>query len=185
MDIKTAKEFISNPNHKPNFQVTSTTGETYWISRSCAICAIVVCHEKKSNKWYILANKRGEGTPDWQGYWNIPCGYVDWGETCNQACAREIWEECGIRINPESFELFGVMSDPEDSPKQNITIRHIAEVPEWTMHENLTDTNSEKDEVDSIRWIPFDEVRNYEWAFNHANLLDEIFHKLERRVFVI
>ena len=177
MGIKTAKEFI-RPEHKPNFQITATDGNQYWISRSCAVCAIVVSQD--TDGWHILVNKRGQGTPDYQGCWNIPCGYVDFGETCEQACSREIFEECGIEIETGMFELYKVMSDPNDSPKQNITIRYMANVPAEYMHRHLSDINSEENEVDGIKWISFDDVDGYEWAFNHRNLLDEIKNALER-----
>lgn len=42
---------------------------------------------------YFLANKRGTETPDFQGYWNCPCGYIDFDETEEDAVCREIMEE--------------------------------------------------------------------------------------------
>jgi len=171
MEIKTAKEFITQ-QHTSNFQVTAEDGKRYWISRSCAVCAIVLC--KSNGSWNILVNKRGQGTPDWQGFWNIPCGYVDFGETCEQACSREILEECGIEIDPGMFELYAVNSNPNDSDKQNITIRYIANVPEECMMEHLSDIYSEKDEVDGIKWISFNDIDDYEWAFNHRDILETL-----------
>lgn len=173
--IKTAEDFIGT-GHKPNFQVTGKDGNTYWISRSCAVCAAVVCADR--GQFYILVNRRGEGTPDWRGYWNIPCGYVDFGETCEQACSREILEECGLHIDPSMFKLWRVVSDPEDSPKQNITIRYIAKVPAEYMNARLTDAMSEEKEVDGIKWIPYESADEYEWAFNHRNVLDDLNREL-------
>lgn len=171
-NIKTAKDFIDNPEHQPNYQITSTDGKTYWISRSVAVLAAVVAFNEKG--WNILVNKRGDGTPDFQGMWNIPCGYVDWGETCEQAAAREIHEECGISISPDKFKLFMVESDPKRSNKQNITIRFICIVSPEMMEQHLSDINSEFHEVDDIRWINFDEADQFQWAFNHRELLDII-----------
>ena len=174
--IKTAESFIK-PVHKPNFQVSTVTGESYWISRSVAVLAIVVCQD--DNGWHILVNKRGEGCPDYNGCWNIPCGYIDWGETCEEACSREIFEECGIKIHPEMFKLFNVNSDPRDSSRQNITIRYIAnELISEYLDLELSSKNSEQNEVADIRWISFDEIDNYEWAFNHRELLDVIHNYL-------
>lgn len=171
-DIKTAKDFIGNPEHKPNFQIKSTDGKEYWISRSCSVLAAVVSRDDTG--WHILVNQRGPGCPDYQGCYNIPCGYIDWGETCQQACAREIFEECGIALNQNVFKLYSVNSDPKESSKQNITIRHIATLDPIWMTVSLSSIHSEKDEVSDIRWINFYEIDNYQWAFNHLELLKEL-----------
>jgi hypothetical protein len=51
-----------------NFQVTSKEdNQKYWISRSCAVAMFLFSRDKFGNLC-ILANKRGTGTPDFQGY---------------------------------------------------------------------------------------------------------------------
>lgn len=40
----------------------------------------------------------------------LPGGYVDFGETWQQACARELFEETGVRINPETITLLDLHS---------------------------------------------------------------------------
>ena len=36
----------------------------------------------------------------------------------------------------------------------------------------LSNKDSEKDEVQSIKFIPIDAIHKYEWAFNHDTLLE-------------
>ena len=170
--IKTAKEFINKSEHKPNFQVTATDGKTYWISRSVAVLAIVLA--KSADGWNILVNKRGDGTPDYQGCWNIPSGYVDFGETCEEAASREVFEECGVKIDPSAFSLFAVESNPMTSSKQNITIRYITYMPPEFLHIALSTINSEYHEVDDIRWVSLNDIDGYEWAFNHKAILTDV-----------
>ena len=43
-------------------------GKTFWVSRSCAVAVFVFANIK--GIWYVLANQRGKGCPDYQGYWN-------------------------------------------------------------------------------------------------------------------
>lgn len=144
-------------------------GKEYWYSRSVAVTGIVLA-KNNNDEWCVLANKRGKGTPDFQGYWNIPCGYLDFNETSKQAVSREIHEECGVLIPHESFELYGI----EDSPLanlQNVTIRYITKLEHKCEEFSFSNENSEINEVDSIKWIPLNEIDNYKWAFNHLNLL--------------
>ena len=142
-------------------------GKKYWYSRSIAVVCIVIGHDDYNNK-YVLANKRGENTPDWQGFWNLPCGYLDFDETVEQAIQREVYEETGVKINIDNLELFSVNSIPEG--KQNVTIRFKTDIGNISEHV-LTDKNSEFNEVDDIKWINLNDINNYEWAFNHIELI--------------
>ena len=53
----------------------------------------------------ILLQKRADN-----GWWGLPCGHVDVGESIKQAAVREIWEETGIRTRV--IRLVGLYSDP-------------------------------------------------------------------------
>jgi ADP-ribose pyrophosphatase YjhB (NUDIX family) len=44
------------------------------------------------------------------GHWGLPGGYVELGESVAAACAREVLEETGVRV--EIGKLVGVYSDP-------------------------------------------------------------------------
>ena len=46
------------------------------------------------------------GKPPLQGYWSIPGGLVETGETLDQAVRREVLEETGLRVRP--VEMFGI-----------------------------------------------------------------------------
>jgi len=48
-------------------------GETYWSGRYTAVSGIITANV--NGEFYVLANKRGEGCPDYAGYWNMPCGF--------------------------------------------------------------------------------------------------------------
>jgi len=151
-----------------NFRIISD-GKVYWISRHLAVAVFI--YTRKNGKTYILANQRGPGVPDFQGFWNCPCGYLDFDETLNEAAARELKEETGYNIKHERLEMFYINSDP-DSNKQNVTVRFKALVASLQT-ENLTMKYSEKNEVQCIKWIDINELNKYKWAFNHDKIIKE------------
>ena len=74
-------------------------GKEYWISRSVAVIGTIFMKNTKDNELYVLLSKRGEGTPDCKGYWNLACGYMDFDENGTDAVRREVWEETGLDLD--------------------------------------------------------------------------------------
>ncbi len=53
--------------------------------------------------------------PPFQGAYALPGGFVEIGETVEQACRRELFEETGISVG--RLRLIGVYSDPVRDPR--------------------------------------------------------------------
>jgi len=122
-------------------------------------------------KYSILANLRGEGTPDYQGCWNAVCGFLECFENSKEGIQREIFEECGFIIDTDDLKIVHVETEPEECNNGNVTIRHRAFLGK-IIPQYVTKEGGEENEVDSVKWIPIDEIDNYKWAFNHRKTIE-------------
>ena len=67
------------------------------------------------------------GSEPFEGQWALPGGFVDVGETVEQAAAREAAEETGLNI--QIARLVGVYSEPERDPRgHNVSVAFLARV---------------------------------------------------------
>ena len=111
-----------------NFPVIDKeTGREYWISRSIAVVVAVFAKDKISNDDFVLVVQRGTGTPDpeYIGAFCMPCGYLDFDETCVQAAQRELVEETGLMFPISDFKLVSINDVPESDKRQNVTFRYV------------------------------------------------------------
>lgn len=160
--------------------INPETGKEEWISRAIAVLALVLGTDKNGVK-YILAEQRGTGTPDpeYVGCWCLPCGYLDYNETCQEAIAREVHEETGIAIPYNNFELIYINDNPESDKRQNVTLRYRTKLPGYIEHYELSNKFSESNEVSDIKWIDLREIDSYKWAFNHETIIKVITNKIK------
>ena len=147
-------------------------GKTFWYSRSVAVnlCSFA---KNKNNEWCVLANKRGKGTPDFQGYWNVPCGYLDFNESGEEAAIRETREETGVNIPLANVILRGTSTSPKEN-RQNVSFRYMAILDKTTDEYTFSTKNMEENEVDSIAWIPISQIDSYKGAFNHDAIIKNL-----------
>jgi 8-oxo-dGTP pyrophosphatase MutT (NUDIX family) len=173
-------------NNRQNECVTTVDGREIWVSRSVAVSVSIVLYCQ--GQPYILLNQRGTGVPDFQGYWNLPCGYLDYDETTEEAAVREVWEECGVNsldlLTYADCEFFSHPWDISSAPsneKQNVTVHHglHAEVDELPP---VSNANNEPNETADIRWLPLSQLDTLEYAFNHRTRIDKFLRQLEHTI---
>ena len=71
-------------------------------SISIGACAVIInCQQE------VLLEKRADN-----GYWGLPGGSVDPGESVSEALVREVFEETGLTV--EIIKLVGIYSDPRE-----------------------------------------------------------------------
>lgn len=95
--------------------------------------------------------------------WALPGGYVDYGETLEQAAIREAKEETGLDV--KLVRQFHAYSDPSRDPRQhNASVAFIA-----------TAEGAPKGGSDARRAEIFSKDNIPALAFDHANILEDYF----------
>jgi 8-oxo-dGTP diphosphatase len=118
----------------------------------------------------IVVVKRGR--EPFKGKWALPGGFVEYGETVEDAAAREALEETGIEVRLMS--ILGVYSAPDRDPRNHhISIVFVA-----------TALNGEPkggDDAADATWRNLDSLRIGDLAFDHDMIIDDLRHYLEDR----
>ncbi len=104
-----------------------------------AVCGVVVIREEK----YLLVQEKN---PKVYGKWNLPGGYVDKGETLEQAAIREAREEVGLEV----------------SIIRQLRVTH-RELDRPVLHSYLADiiggeVKTQEDELLGAKWFTYQEI---------------------------
>ncbi|UWF79220.1 MAG: protein of unknown function DUF4916 [Bacteriophage sp.] len=181
-----------------NFPV-KVEGKIYWISRAMAVVGYVF--KEVDGKLFVLTEKRGKGAADYVGHFCVPCGYLDFNETLEDAVLRELKEETGFIGDKKKLILLKVNSDPAEN-RQNVSAHfgYFADDKEDFSLEKAI--GGEKDEIELVNWMyigkitglkwwekifkkdkrktltsDFDWFYSHKWAFNHHLRLDNYLSK--------
>ena len=82
-------------------------GNDVWISRSNVVIPIVFKMNEETGDIFTLVEKRGSAVSH-TGEWCCPCGYIDWDETLEEACHREVKEETGLDLDMDKIVFVNV-----------------------------------------------------------------------------
>jgi 8-oxo-dGTP diphosphatase len=92
----------------------------------------------------------------------LPGGFVNEGETVEEAMKREAEEETSLEVEP--IDILGVYSDPGRDPR-----KHILSV----VFVGIVVSGQEKagDDAAGIEWVDLANIEKQELAFDHARIL--------------
>ena len=107
---------------------------------------------------YLLIQEARE---DIHGKWNLPAGQLDPGETVSEAARREIYEECGFKV-----ELTGVCQIGSWKLVDNITIGII-----FSTKIVGGEINFNPDEILDAKWFTYDEILAMKSELRSADFL--------------
>lgn len=169
-------------NNKPNTCIKQD-GKEYWLSRSCSVNGVVAAFINGCcTDVFVLVVKRGKGAPDNVGKYCLPCGYLDYDETCYDAFLREVYEETGLDITgfEKSYSVDTEVINGEVQPfyvnsrttnnRQNVAMYYhyvfkTDKLPETSLEFN------EPDEIEEAIWIKKSELDKYDFCFGHDEII--------------
>jgi 8-oxo-dGTP diphosphatase len=94
----------------------------------------------------------------------LPGGFVNEGETIEDAIVREVYEETSLEVHP--IDILGVYSDPTRDPRGHImTVVFIVLV--------IRGIPSAGDDARETSWIPINKIDEIEIAFDHKLLIHD------------
>lgn len=130
-------------------------GMVYFHNVAAAV-AVIIEHDQKI--MFTVRNREpGKGMLD------LPGGFTDPGESAEQTCSRELWEELALDIPAENFRFF--KSHPNDYNYKNIPYKtedliFTAKFPADAV------LKLEESEISAVRWIEKSKINLDEIAFD-------------------
>ena len=118
-------------------------------------------------KGRVLLIRRGH--PPFKGKYALPGGFVEVGETVEDACRRELMEETGVKAG--RLDLIGVYSDPKRDPRG-----HTCSVAFLTRVRSAVAKAG--DDAQAVEWVALS--AGLELAFDHAKILADAKRVLQR-----
>lgn len=100
------------------------------------------------NREILLLRRFNTGYED--GNYSVVAGHLDGGETVLDAIGREAWEEAGIRLDPATTQVVGVMHRRSNDERIDFFVLSTT----WTGEV----TNQEPEKCDDLRWFPLDDL---------------------------
>lgn len=118
----------------------------------------------------ILLVERGR--PPLQGYWSLPGGVLELGETLDQAIRREVLEETGLVVEPlHILEIFErIMRDSEGRAEYHyVLIDYVCRVTGGTL--------CAADDVSRVEWVACADLGQYKITEGTLPVIEKAFHE--------
>jgi 8-oxo-dGTP diphosphatase len=115
------------------------------------------------NNGVVLIKRKNEPFKD---HYALPGGFVEYGETVEEALTREVKEETGLDVRP--VKLVGVYSRPDRDPRgHTVTVAFLC-IGEGELKAG--------DDAKDVFIFPVEEALKLPLAFDHKEILKDALH---------
>lgn len=99
------------------------------------------------------------------GHWALPGGFIDPGETPEQAAKRELQEETGVDISGVKMSFIGKFDKPHRDPRlaHVISYAYQAQIPRQAAQAG--------DDASAAQWVDLKKLPGMKLAFDHADII--------------
>lgn len=151
-----------------NLTFSNRPNQAVYLSRHVAVMVVPVFDV--NNTLYVPLGQRSSKVSD-SGKWCLPCGYLDWDESGQDAATREAYEELGLDLRGLlSDQPWYVQSNPSKDARQNVTLRFGC----VSVVDRLPNLLIDNAEVISADWKTVAEaIASPNLAFNHAQIIED------------
>ncbi|MGI0028627.1 MAG: NUDIX domain-containing protein [Nitrososphaera sp.] len=118
---------------------------------------------QRESKVLMIRRKRDP----FKGLLALPGGFVNEGETIEEAVKREALEETSLQVEP--IEILGVYSDPDRDPR-----KHVLSVVFVGMM--VGGSHRAADDAEVVEWVELDQIDSREVAFDHMKIIRDYMH---------
>jgi len=140
-----------------DFLILGFRGDILRKKPTLTVDAIIKMNDDK----LVLVRRKN---PPYKGWWALPGGIVEYGETVEKAVKREVKEETGLEVEIE--KIVNVYSDPNRDPRGHfISICFLCRKVGGVL-KAATDAAE-------VSIFPLKEVRNLKLAFDHRKMLKD------------
>ncbi|MCW8219184.1 MULTISPECIES: NUDIX domain-containing protein [Streptomyces] len=94
------------------------------------LVAAVIVHDKATNRVVLL--QRSENAKFAQGLWDLPVGKSEPGEPITETAVRELYEETGLTVKPESLKVAHIIHGAWGVEAPNGFLTVVFATHEWS-----------------------------------------------------
>ncbi|MCX4905474.1 NUDIX domain-containing protein [Streptomyces sp. NBC_00878] len=116
------------------------------------LVAAVIVHDKATNRVVLL--QRSQNAKFAQGMWDLPVGKSEPGEPITETAVRELHEETGLTVKPESLKVAHIIHSAWGVEAPNGFLTVVFAAHEWAGEPE----NREPRKHSQVCWVDIDDV---------------------------